>query len=103
MGGKGEGAAALCGLGSAVLSFSVMVMSSPTCRSCRQPRSVPALVAVDELVRCFRSPGSRLVGMHLGRRLEERLHDAPGLLDAVLPGEAHALPHERCVEQHLVW
>ena len=35
-------------------------------------------------------------------RIEERLHDAPLLLDAVLPGEADAVPDERGLEKDLV-
>jgi hypothetical protein len=34
--------------------------------------------------------------------VEQRLHDAPGLLDAVLPGEELAVADERGVQQPLV-
>ena len=34
--------------------------------------------------------------------VEQRLEDPPGLLDAVLPGEARAVAVHRGVQQHLV-
>jgi hypothetical protein len=35
--------------------------------------------------------------------VEQRLHDAPGLLDAVLPGEVLMVVGHRGMQQHLVW
>jgi hypothetical protein len=35
--------------------------------------------------------------------LEQRLHDAPGLLDAVLPGEVLVVADHRGMQQGLVW
>ena len=66
------------------------------------PRAVPAAVVGDELVRGVRPPRSLLVVVHLRRVVEQRLEDPPGLLDAVLPGEARAVPVHRRVQQHLV-
>ena len=35
--------------------------------------------------------------------VEQRLHDAPGLLDAVLPGEVFVVADHRGMQQRLVW
>jgi hypothetical protein len=35
--------------------------------------------------------------------VERRLHDAPGLLDAVLPGEVLVVADHRGMKQHRVW
>ena len=42
------------------------------------------------------------VGVDRRRRVEQRLQDPPGLLDAVLAGEARAVAVHRGVQQHLV-
>src|SRR5262249_44671117 len=64
--------------------------------SCRDPRAVPA-VALDELVRLLRSPGTGGVRMHRGGVVEQRLHDPPALLDAVLAREVRAVADQRRV------
>src|SRR5262249_33849996 len=48
------------------------------------------------------SPGSARVGADVGRVVEQRLHDAPGLLDAVLPGEELMVAGQPGVQQPLV-
>jgi len=35
--------------------------------------------------------------------VEQRLHDAPGLLDAVLPGEVLVVADHRGMQQHPLW
>ncbi len=40
--------------------------------------------------------------MYRGRRVQQRLHDSPCLLDPVLAGEPHNLANHRSVQQHLV-
>ena len=52
-----------------------------------QPRLLPARVAADQGFRLPGPPGSARVGADVGRVVEQRLHNAPGLLDAVLSGE----------------
>jgi osmotically-inducible protein OsmY len=44
-------------------------------------------VTADQGFRVVGSPGSARVGADVERVVEQRLHDPPGLLDAVLPGE----------------
>ena len=66
------------------------------------PRPVPAAVACDQRVAASRAPRPGRVGVNGRRRVEQRLHDPPGLLDAVLPREARRLADHRRVEQHLV-
>ena len=66
------------------------------------PGLVPAAVTGDELVGCLRAPRTRRVRVDRRRRVEQRLHDPPRLLDAVLAREARALADHRRVEQHLV-
>ncbi len=41
--------------------------------------------------------------MHGWGIFEQRFEDAPGLLDAVLAGEAHAVAAHRIQQEHLVW
>ena len=52
---------------------------------------VPAAVLGRQPVGLRRPPGSRGVRVDRRRRVEQRLHDPPGLLDPVLPGEAGAV------------
>ena len=59
-------------------------------------------VTGDELVGGRRAPRSLGVRVDRRGRVEKRLHDPPGLLDAILPGEARAVADHRRVEQHLV-
>ena len=66
------------------------------------PGPVPAAVAGDQLVGRLRPPRARRVRVHRRRRVEQRLHDPPRLLDAVLAGEARAVADQRRVQQHLV-
>ena len=68
-----------------------------------QPRLLPARVAAEQGFRVLRSPGPARVGADVGRVVEQRLHDAPGLLDAVLPGEVLVVAGHRGMQQHLVW
>ena len=56
----------------------------------------------DQLVGRPRSPVPRRVGVHRRRRVEQRLHDAPGLLDAVLAREALAVTDHRRVQEHFI-
>ena len=49
-----------------------------------------------------RAPRPGLVGVHRRRRRDQRLHDPPGLLDAVLALEARAVAQHRRVQQDLV-
>ncbi len=93
MGGNGEGAAALC------------VLRRRGCLGLaheHHPGAVPAAVIGDELVGRLRAPRPRRVRVDGRRGVEQRLHDPPRLLDAVLAREARALPTERGVQQHLV-
>src|SRR5215218_6777661 len=68
----------------------------------RHPGAVPAAVRGDQLVSLLRPPGPLGVGMDRGRAVEQGLEDPPGLLDAVLAGEAGGLADHRGVQQHLV-
>src|SRR5580700_10007107 len=84
---------------------------SPACGDVRftdsallgQPRLLPARVAAEQGFRLLRSPGPARVGADVGRVVEQRLHDAPGLLDAVLPREVLVVAGHRGMQQHLVW
>ena len=66
------------------------------------PRVVPLPVSGDQGVRGLRSPRTLLVRVDGRRRVQQRLHDPPGLLDPVLSREAGGVAHHRRVEQHLV-
>src|SRR5690242_15109494 len=68
----------------------------------RQPRRLPARMTADQGLRVVGSPGSARVGADVGRVVEQRLHDAPGLLDAVLPGEELMVAGQPGVQQPLV-
>src|SRR4051794_11886784 len=70
-------------------------MPTPTARASAPPS--------DEAVRAGRAPRPLLVWVDRGRVVEQRLHDPPGLLHAVLPLEAPAVADQRGVQQHLVW
>ena len=84
MGGKGDGMAALCW---------VSLTTPPTARASGSARR-----AADRR----RPVPDPWVGVDGGRRVEQRLHDSPGLLDAVLAGEAGAVAEHGGVQQHLV-
>ena len=56
----------------------------------------------DQGLRIIGFPGSARAGAGVGRVLEQRLHDGPGLLDAVLAGEELAVAGQRGVRQPLV-
>src|SRR6185436_20484244 len=71
-------------------------------RSRGYPGVVPASMAGDQLVGGLRSPTSRRVAVNWGRRVEQRLHHPPGLLDAVLTREALAVANHRRMQEHLV-
>ena len=60
-------------------------------RSRRDPGLVPAAVAGDQLLGRLGPPGALRVGVHRRRCVEQRLQNPPGLLDAVLTGEARAV------------
>src|SRR5215211_2424908 len=66
------------------------------------PWAAPAAVAGDQLVGGVRPPAPLGVGAHRRRRVEQRLEDPPGLLDAVLAGEAGAVALHSGVQQHLI-
>src|SRR4051794_15728543 len=76
--------------------------SAPSPGSLRQPGSVPAPMPRDQPVRLLRTPRARLVRVNRGWGVQERLEDAPALLDAVLTGEPGALAGHRGVQQDLV-
>src|SRR6202044_2354138 len=67
-----------------------------------EPGLAPVRVAGQDLVRAARSPGPLGVGLDRRRGVEQRLDDAPGLLDAVLPGEERRLSVDGVSEQALV-
>src|SRR3954454_7207094 len=76
--------------------------SAPLPDSLRQPGSVPAPISRDELVRLRRPPRALRVRVNRRGGVQERLEDAPALLDAVLTGESGALAGHRGVQQNLV-
>jgi hypothetical protein len=86
------------------------VVAGPRLRAARscgsaiggQPRRLPARMTADQGLRVVGSPGSARVEADVGRVVEQRLHDAPGLLDAVLPGEELMVACQRGVQQPLV-
>jgi hypothetical protein len=59
-------------------------------------------VAADQGFRLLGPPGSARVGADVGRAVEQRLHNSPGLLDAVLSGEELMVAGDRGVQQALV-
>jgi hypothetical protein len=59
-------------------------------------------VAADQGFRLLGPPGSEQVEAYVGRVVEQRLHNAPGLLDAVLSGEELMVAGDRGVQQALV-
>ena len=59
-------------------------------------------MSLDELVGGLGTPGAWRVRMHGRRRVEQRLHDPPRLLDTVLSREASALADHRGMQEHLV-
>ena len=63
---------------------------------CQRPEPATSAFA------CVGAPRSGRVRVHRRRRVEQRLHHAPLLLDRVLAREAEALADQRRVEQHLV-
>ena len=71
-------------------------------RSCRDPGSVPAAVAGDEPSAAAGPHEPGAYGVDRRRGVEQRLHDPPRLLDAVLAREARAVADHRRVQQHLV-
>src|SRR5215469_7223003 len=67
-----------------------------------EPGVAPARVPGEQFVRAGRAPGPRLVGLHRGRDVQQRLDDAPGLLHAVFPGKECGVPLQGVAEQPLV-
>ena len=59
--------------------------------SAGQPGRAPAAQPGGDVVPGRRPPGARGVGVHRRRRVEQGLHDAPGLLDPVLAAEPGAV------------
>ncbi len=55
-----------------------------------------------QFVRARGTPGPRLVDLNRGSGIEQRLHDAPGLLDAVLAGEMAGIAVQRIAEEAFV-
>src|SRR5690242_1408052 len=66
------------------------------------PGVAPAAVVGDERMGLSGPPRSGRVRMHRRRRVEQRLHDAPRLLDGVLSVEARAHAPDGSEQQHLV-
>src|SRR4051794_41727873 len=67
------------------------------------PGLVPAAVPCNEPARgALGAPRALPIDLDWRWRVEQRLHDPPRLLDAVLAGEPRRLPHERGVEENLV-
>ncbi len=62
----------------------------------------PRRIAADDRVCAPRPERAGLVGLSRGRPVQQRLDDAPGLLDAVAAGEEPVIAAERGVEQPLV-
>ena len=71
-------------------------------RPSRDPGAVPAAVLRRQPIGLRRPPGPRGVRVDRRWRVEQRLHDPPGLVDPVLPGEAGAVAAQRSVQEHLV-
>ena len=57
---------------------------------------------VSRWLAALRAPAARLVGLDRRRVVEQRLHDAPGLLDRVLVGNSCAVAAQRVAQQALV-
>ena len=68
----------------------------------RQPWLAPGAEPGDYPIGLRRPPGAGLIAVDRGRRIKQRCNHAPGLLDAVLPGEVGAVADQRGVEQDLV-
>ena len=68
----------------------------------RQPRLAPGAVAREQVARCLGAPGSGVVGLDLRRVVEQRLDDAPGLVDRVEVREQLRVAAQRVAEQALV-
>src|SRR5215211_576193 len=90
IGGKGDGAAALCRITSS--------RGFPSARAAGA--DVPGLVVLMNPPTVHTSRRSGRLGRR--RRVEQRLHHPPGLLDAVLAGEAGAVALHGGVQEHLV-
>src|SRR5512133_290254 len=67
-----------------------------------QPWLVPLADSAAEVLRPLRAPGAGVIPLHLARVVDQRLQDAPGLLDLVLAGEEVLVALQRVVEQPLV-
>src|SRR5205809_7418987 len=67
-----------------------------------EPGLTPPRVPSKQGVRGGRSPGPAGVGLHWGWRVQQRLHDAPRLLFAVLADEEPGLSPQNVAEQPLV-
>src|SRR4029453_3255442 len=76
--------------------------SSALPASGRNPGLVPVSTPVKDIRGRFRSPGVSSIWMDRRRGIEERLHDPPGFLDAVLPHKANALADDRRMEHNFV-
>src|SRR5947209_819391 len=68
----------------------------------RDPWLVPAPEAGDQSIGAGRPPRAGGVRLGVGRLVEQRLDDPPGLLDGVLAGEVGAVTDQRGVQQDLV-
>src|SRR4051812_24404199 len=78
---------------------------APECvspRSVNYPWTAPAAMPLQQFVSRRRTPRPRRIRLDRRRRIQQRLHDAPLLLDAVLPRKPQALTLHGGVEQHLV-
>ena len=93
IGGNGDGAAALCG---AVSRLVVDGAHDPTHGSCQRPWPAISRSAAAG------PPDALRVGLDRRRRVEQRLHDPPRLLDAVLAREARGVAVHGGEQQHLV-
>ena len=71
-------------------------------RVSQRPGPAPALAVVQELVGRCRAPAPAPIAVGPPVGVEERLDDAPGLLDRLLAGEERMVAAERGFEEDLV-
>ena len=67
-----------------------------------QPGLAPARISGEESVRSRRPPRPGFVSHNRGWCVEQRLHDAPGLLDAVFPSELAGVAAHRVAQEAFI-